>query len=233
MSKLRKENLKEGSILCLKNAKSLLEDAELLIKKKSYGHAKFLIISAIEETNKAFLLASPITNYQEIRKDIREHGKKIFPFILFRFAKSNDKYLANLTTEILHKESSIKNEFISSITEFSKSMNQATEETYESRMRGLYVDYESERWISPFDISKKDVSELFKLAKEYFEYFHKLCNAIFSAQQDQVRSAYAVACNIQASVVEYLFENKIISKEVYETIKSNIKEDAEKIQEIK
>jgi len=232
LSKLRKENLKEGSILCLKNAKSLLEDAELLIKKKSYGHAKFLIISAIEETNKAFLLASPITNYQEIRKDIREHKKKIFPFVLSQFSKSNDKYLADLATKILRKEPLTRNELISSIRDSSKSI-QATEETIKSRMRGLYVDYESERWISPFDISKKDVSELFKLAKEYFEYFYKLCYAIFSAQQDQVRSAYAVACNIQASVVEYLFENKIISKEVYETIKSNIKEDAEKIQEIK
>jgi AbiV family abortive infection protein len=41
---------------CLKNAKSLLEDAKILLKRKRYGSAQSLSITAMEEVGKAIIL---------------------------------------------------------------------------------------------------------------------------------------------------------------------------------
>ena len=49
------EEFKKGVELCFNNVTSLLEDANLLLHKGSNGHALFLVVSAIEETSKAFM----------------------------------------------------------------------------------------------------------------------------------------------------------------------------------
>jgi AbiV family abortive infection protein len=63
-----------GSLECLKNAKKLLNDATLLIRRKSFGTAQSIGVTALEEIGKAIIL-----NYVEknvVEKAMKDHVPK-------------------------------------------------------------------------------------------------------------------------------------------------------------
>jgi HEPN domain-containing protein len=63
------ELVKELGELCIENANSFVEDAELLINVESYGHAMALSIFAIEETAKSCLCRLVIDGKMPLEKD--------------------------------------------------------------------------------------------------------------------------------------------------------------------
>ncbi len=63
-----------GSLECLKNARKLLNDAILLTRKKSFGTAQSLGVTAFEEIGKAIILELANLNYVE--KDVVEKAMK-------------------------------------------------------------------------------------------------------------------------------------------------------------
>lgn len=79
---MTKENkIVKGIEECLKNAMSLLSDAELLMNENSsYGHAFSLCVLADEEIAKAFLLkaiSQEILKYEDIQRHIYSHQSKL------------------------------------------------------------------------------------------------------------------------------------------------------------
>lgn len=50
-------NIEDGVKRCLDNAEILLKDAKILLKEGSAGHAMLFVITAVEESSKAFILA--------------------------------------------------------------------------------------------------------------------------------------------------------------------------------
>jgi AbiV family abortive infection protein len=84
MSAISEEELKEGIELCFKNASSFIEDAKNLVAHGSYGHARFLSLSAIEETIKALMYALnriDVSDEAELARDIVNHKSKFSIFV--------------------------------------------------------------------------------------------------------------------------------------------------------
>lgn len=96
--KLSDEDLKSGVGLCFNNANSLITDAEALFKRKSYGHASFLALSAIEEIGKAYFYAlhrTEIEKSDELGKDVIRHDSK---FNVFLFSLLTDSIQRQIET---------------------------------------------------------------------------------------------------------------------------------------
>jgi AbiV family abortive infection protein len=83
------EELKKGVELCFKNANSFIEDAKTLSDKKSYGHARFLALSAIEEINKAFICTMKKTNLYHIMT------QSLYSFFAFKGSLASNQRLQN------------------------------------------------------------------------------------------------------------------------------------------
>lgn len=63
-----------GSQECLKNAEKLLDDAKILMDRKSFGTAQSLSVTALEEVGKAIILELADLNY--VGKDVVERSMK-------------------------------------------------------------------------------------------------------------------------------------------------------------
>ncbi|MDD5529649.1 MAG: AbiV family abortive infection protein [bacterium] len=75
-----KETLVEATKLCLQNAKQFIDDARILISKKSYGHGFSLAVLASEEVSKALIYFYEIMGMEMYIKknDIYNHNFKQF-----------------------------------------------------------------------------------------------------------------------------------------------------------
>ena len=84
--RIANEELRNGVELCFKNANSLIESARILVEHGDYGHARFLSLSAIEETCKAFMYALKRIDAEkndEIGRDVFDHKSKFSIFAFF------------------------------------------------------------------------------------------------------------------------------------------------------
>lgn len=146
----------EGIRLCTKNCSELLEDAEILLKHGSYGHALSLSILGVEEYPKKIVLLAAKFGCAEddetFWKKFREHNFKL-----------------QMAFYMLFKSKELPEEIIKDRVEFFTRLDPI-------KQRGLYVDYDKGEWISPFD---SDLIELSKqtldVARQFFsdmeEYF--------------------------------------------------------------
>jgi AbiV family abortive infection protein len=225
--KITDEQLKKGVELCFLNINRLIKDAQILFENESYGHARFLAFSAIEETSKAYMYAlSRIEVYEteELKKDIKKHYTKFDYFALFLAfiqRQSEEKYKVKKTLDIKF------------FKELGKSFETLNREYLESREQSLYVDYIKGEWVSPLKISREDVKLWIESAKEYKKEIAFLCGNILSPPKEIVLS---ITKQLQETIddnflpfISTLYEAKGISKELYETILKNYKEKQNKI----
>ena len=79
------KKLEKGVKLCLKNARRLIKDANLLIDNGSYGHALFLVFTSLEEVSKAFIYTSSRLESQKIEelKEVYRHDIKYVYYLSF------------------------------------------------------------------------------------------------------------------------------------------------------
>jgi AbiV family abortive infection protein len=186
--KIPNEEFAKGVKLCFRNASRLIDNAVLLFKKESYGYSFFLIVTAIEEISKAFMYSCgriDIWKEKELDSDIKNHLQK---YALFVFAIFTDSFMRSFNRAIQTREHKIiKPVKLDDFKELRNDMDSAVIEIWNSRLQGLYVDYRQGKWLSPFDIERKDVIDLLKYAKNYKRMMKAQCANILKATPDMAR----------------------------------------------
>jgi len=227
--KIPNEELKKGVELCFKNASSLIEDAKILIEHGSYGHARFLSLSAIEEIYKAYMYALnriEVWDSAELAHDTIHHEPKFALFVLSLLADALRKKIESGHIEIkkpldIEDFAKMGEDLDSAIKDVSKSM----------REESLYVDYQNGSWLSPFDVHREDTESLIEIAKTKKTEFELLCNNLMSVPIELARASNefidkqlipSVRDQIYKNVDE-LYKNNEITKELYEKILQNKK----------
>lgn len=221
--KIPDEELKKGVELCFKNASSLIEDAKNLVEHGSYGHARFLALSAIEEICKAFIYALnriEVWKNEELARDTTNHKSK---FSIFVFSLLLDA----VGKEIKKGHIEIKKPLdISDFDKIGKDLESAINDLKRGREESLYVDYQQGKWMSPFDISREDTESLVKIVQKVKTEFEPLCKSITTVPLELARASNEFIDNqLLPSVrdqfytnADGLYKNKVISKKLYEKI---------------
>jgi AbiV family abortive infection protein len=163
--KIPSKEFAKGVELCLNNATSLLEDAQLLANKGSYGHAVFLVISAIEETSKAFICSGgriEIWKDKELHDDLISHRQKYSLFVIMVLADAFERgFSRQIQTKEKKKPKPVQ---LEDLEELGRDLNNTIEELWKSRLKSLYVDHQQGKWLSPSDIKREEVEELLQYA---------------------------------------------------------------------
>jgi AbiV family abortive infection protein len=151
------EQASEGIRIAEQNAKSLLEEAELLLEHKHWSRACALSILAIEEAGKPHILRSLLLarNQDDLRegwRDYRRHINKnaiwILPVLIANGARTLDDFRAIFDENSDH-----------------------TLELETVKQIALYSDaYEDCNWSCPINVIDKDLAEnIYKIAKLLIE----------------------------------------------------------------
>ena len=226
--KIPEEELKKGVELCFKNANSFIEDAKKLVGHKSYGHACFLALSAIEEVNKAFIYAMNrigVWKDEELPRNIYDHKSKFRLFVVSRMSEALDK---------ANREGNIKLNKPLEIADFVKmgqDFDSIVSDLKEAREESLYVDYQQGKWISPFDIPREEAEISIKFAQKEKIKFELFCNNLMDVPIELVRKNNEFMDNqflpwLQEyfyNNIDGLYKDKVISKEIYEKLKNRKK----------
>lgn len=218
------EEFKKGVELCFNNVTSLLEDANLLLHKGSNGHALFLVVSAIEETSKAFMYSCgrvEIWKGKELDNDVIKHFKKYW---LFVFVISADSFMHGFNKAIQTKEYKITKPLeLDDLEELGRDLESTVEEIWKSRLQSLYVDYQQGKWLSPCDIDREEVEELLQYANKYKRIMESQCSNILNAPLDLAKQIQeyldeqlfpSILKQLQKNV-EWLFNNGLIDEKLY------------------
>lgn len=179
--KIPEGEFKKGVELCFSNATSLIEDAQSLLQQKSFGHALFLGISAIEEISKAFMFACgrvEVWKSKDLFYDVRQHPSKYTLFVISILADATEKAIQT-------KEFKIKEPLeLDDLVEIGKDLESVIKEIWNLRLQSLYVDYQRGNWLSPSDIKREDVEELLQYANKYKRKMELQCTNILKAPID-------------------------------------------------
>ena len=225
--KIPTEEFEKGVELCFNNVTSLLEDAILLLFKGSYGHALFLVISAIEETSKAFMYSCgriEVWKGSELFRDVINHHQKYSLFILIIFA---DSFSHAFNKAIQTKEEKIPKPLeLKDIEELGRDLETTQKEIWKSRLQSLYVDNQQGKWFSPCDIDREEVEELLQYANKYKRIMMPLCSNILRAPLDHAKQIQeyideqllpSLLKQLQKNV-EWLFNNELIDEKLYKKL---------------
>jgi AbiV family abortive infection protein len=225
--KVPKGQLKEGVKLCFDNVDKLIEDAETLFRRRSYGHSVFLAYSAIEEISKAFIYA--MSRIESSKPDeleqVKRHGAKFDLFMGLQIMESIGKAMEK-GPQKPDRPLDVKD-----FEEIGRDFDSLAGEIWNLRLQGLYVDYREGRWLSPSDMKRKDAKYWLEYAKEYKKKIEPVCRNIVNAPKNILKQAgdsvNSVFKNLFKAFSEHLpenaklaYENGIITKELYKQIMS-------------
>lgn len=175
-------NFENGVDLCLRNAERLIRDAELLFEHESYGHAASLVCLGPEELGKALELSAACFFGKEVEDKnsvFRSHKNKI--------ALSAGAMLGPAIVEAFRayaKEKGVTKESLQEFaleTELIPMLTKAIPETDRRRKAGLYVDYKNGKWISPFEIRRKEAKSLVDSGIKCLTKMGSMCRALIRA----------------------------------------------------
>jgi len=167
--KIPDNELLKGSELCKENTMLLLEDAELLVKKESCGHAAFFVVTAYEEYCKRILLYN-IGMHADL---FEEEEKKIIYDKVIRqhFYKSLGSTLLGVAPNI--------NDFIKELNNNMDKLKTICSNWKQIREQGLYVDWDAKEqyWLSPTLLDsevEKEVIQFIEHLKSTISGFEKV-----------------------------------------------------------
>jgi len=218
--------LKKGVELCFKNASSFIEDAKNLVEHESYGHARFLALSAIEEICKAFIYALnriEVWKDEELTRDITNHKSKFSILVFFLLSDAVSKVIKKGNMKIN------KPLDIADFKEMGKDLESAISDLKVGREESLYVDYQQGKWISPFDIPRKEYEAWIEIAQTKKAEIELFCNNIMTIPIELARKVKEIMDNqifpsLRESMynnAEDLYKNKAISRELYEKLRNS------------
>lgn len=182
MVKIR--NLENGVDLCLRNAKKLIEDAELLFGHESYGHATSLVYLGLEELAKALGCSGAYffdEEFEEVKDVFRYHKTKMALFtggILAATGTIDRAFKRYAKEKTLSKEDIQK-----SATDLEPLLMKILQEANELKKAGFYVDYnyKNEEWCSPFDIKREDTKSLVDFGKQCLAEIDPICKTLIKS----------------------------------------------------
>ena len=224
--KIPTEEYEKGVELCFNNVASLLEDANLLLDKGSYGHALLFAISAIEETSKAFMYSCGRVEIWKGKEldDVFKHMPKYWLFVSIILA---DSFTHGFNKAVQTKEYKITKPLkLDDLEELIRDFESTVSEIWKSRLHSLYVDYQQGKWLSPCDIEQEEVEDLLQYANKYKKIMEPLCSNIIGAPLDHAKQIQAyideqllpsILTQLQKNV-EWLFNNEFIDEKLYEKL---------------
>lgn len=227
-------DIEKGIRSCLNNARSLLKDATLLLENGSAGHALFLVISATEETSKAFIYAVRRVGAWKLgktEKDLTRHGPKYALFISYLISRAVEDIFEKRRKKIFHPEHADKPLNVDDFIEMAQNSKIARGELWKKRLAALYVDRKSGRWTSPSETEKSEVETWLRLAKRYLRDTEFQTRNILKARENLAKQYHNWLQNVLVPFAkEYLLNNidelyadKVISKTMYEKLKGMTK----------
>ena len=162
-----------GSAECLNNAERLLDDARMLLNKRSFGSAQSLGITALEEVGKAIILELANLNYVDekvVEKSMTCHlTKTTFIKIIEKSIKFHELYVRKAGDYAIDK---------SKLYEFEKEIKSDTRRLEVMRQDGLYVQVNVVNGSvdkSPIKINKRYASNVVEYANSFLKLGKALC----------------------------------------------------------
>lgn len=226
--KVPKGQLKEGVELCLDNVDKLIEDAEILFRRRSYGHSVFLAYSAIEEMSKAFMYAmSRIESSKPSEfENVKKHGAKFDVFVGSQIIMDS---IGRAIERGPHKPDRPLD--VKDFQEMEKDIDSLSQEVWNLRLQSLYVDYRRGKWFAPSDMTRKDAKYWIEHAKKYKKSKEPLCRNIVSVPDDKLDQSTKFVNSMGESLFKPLleqffknaklaYENGMITEELYKQIMS-------------
>jgi len=208
-----KRQLKKGVELCFNNVNKLIEDAEILFRRKSYGHSVFLGYSAIEETSKAFMYAMSrieSTKPSELEQ-VKKHGAKFDLFMGLQIMEFIGRAIER-GPQKPDRPLDVKD-----FQEMERDYDSLTRVVWNLRLQGLYVDYREGRLFSPSDITRKDAKYWIEYAIEYKTRIEPMCRNIVNVPEDKLKLSVeyvnSVFENLSKALSEQFFKNAKLAYE--------------------
>lgn len=232
--------IEEGVKRCLDNAKSLLKDARLLLKNDSTGHALFFVVSAIEETSKAFIHAGArigVWKHGETNKDVRNHFPKLSLFVSHLFTTALEDGFSKERKRIFRSSQPVGPLDVDDFVEMAQDIDAAQRTLWDSRIQALYVDRKNGKWTSPSDFDIKEAEELLRRAEKYVHDTEFQTRNILKAKKEiAVEYRNWLQEELVPFAVSYFLENidelytdEMISRKLYEKLKKLRAERAAKV----
>lgn len=166
------ETWKNGANICIDNVNHLIEDGKLLIENKSYGHACFSFITALEEMGIAyFILGNFFSPKPKEFKKFLTHKKKMVISNLINLITTGGPIgitkKLNLLVNSGDFEAKSKKEKMEEVFKLSNEI-QKKENLWFLRNAGIYVGLDSSKkdFIHPGQIGQEFAVNLYKKARE-------------------------------------------------------------------
>ena len=178
----------KGSQECLYNAKSLINDAKILMSTNSFGTAQSLSVTAFEEVGKATILQLANLNYVEksvVEMAMRKHlPKKVILIGIEQSRLLLGEKLANQASEYILDEATLK--------KLQKNMRKDIRDLEKKRQNGFYVDVDPEDGTIrniPTRINPRDVQSLIDKAEVFLRVGEILCDILIKLKEGKVKVA--------------------------------------------
>jgi AbiV family abortive infection protein len=148
-----------GSLECLKNARKLLNDSLLLIRRRSFGTAQSLGVTALEEIGKAIILELANLNYVEkdvVEKAMKDHiPKKVIVQAIEKGFVLRDNIARKAETATVTKDE---------VNRLKKMLKDDVDSLENKRQKGFYVqvNIHDGKIDSPLVIGETEVKEFIK-----------------------------------------------------------------------
>lgn len=216
------EKLRRGVRLCLKNARRLIKDANLLIDNGSYGHALFFACTSLEETSKAFIYAYSRLEPQKIEemKEVRKHDIKYLYYLAFRLIGSMHVYV-----EKARKKYKGRPLDVDDFRKFGEDLSSSIKQMLILREWSLYVDFKNKEWLSPFDVEREDTTTMIAFAENFIRYIEWLSEIFLKTPSNMlIQLKESIETQLAPSYLEELYKKKTISKRVYLEIKEGLEQ---------
>ncbi len=151
-SHLNFDQISEGMELSLRNARSIYEDALLLLDNRRYGRAMSLLVACMEELGKVHVLQSMARipkNNQQLWADA------------WAYFRDHEHKATIAIADTFHDEAREHPELIASAAMWQRLLAPAAERI---RQAGLYTDFHAteKRWLAPFEVTLEDASRWLK-----------------------------------------------------------------------
>jgi AbiV family abortive infection protein len=222
----KERQLKRGVELCLDNVDKLIKDAEILSRGRSYGHSVFLAYSAIEEMSKAIMYA--MSRIEPMKpsefENMKRHSAKFDVFMGSQIIVDSIGRAIERGPQKPDRALDVKD-----FQEMEEDIDFLSQEVWNLRLQGLYVDYRRGKWSAPSDMTRKDAKYWIEHAKKYKESKEPLCRNIVSISEDKLKQPTEFMSSTLESLfkplLEQFFKNAelahkkgIITEELYKQI---------------
>lgn len=165
----------KGKELCLKNFETWIDEARILYKKGSWGHAYALTFAGLESLTQAYccmLVERKVwkPNSKEIKevfnKTNKGHEKRMKILHDFILSENNIQIILKHTGQLQALFDNYKEKDVEKYQkEVGDSLGKFRKYLMTKRNLGIYVDYDKDTYefTSPFDVKQKDINELMEM----------------------------------------------------------------------